>query len=91
MIRRLIAALLGEQQSDHPLDFVPVQADDKKAQRRHAQKLAQARERHGKEFRTHTRHARETEPSRDLQDLNAKSKPLIALPDSVLPIRKQQP
>ena len=73
MIRWLSRALWGDN-SDCALDFLPVQTDAKDWR---AKAVKKARERHGKDFRAHTKVARETEPSRDLQELNAASNPQV--------------
>lgn len=72
MMRFLSKLLWGGEDTDHPLDFVPVQQHDKRSL---SAKLKEARERHGREFRSHTKVERQTERSRDLQELNAKSAP----------------
>lgn len=62
-------------QDDVTIDHLPINGDNA---RNYAEKLARARERHGKPFHTSERKPRETEPSHDLEQLNlasAKAKP----------------
>ncbi len=53
---------------DRILDHVPINGD-----KNYRKKLAKARERHGKEFHTHEKKARETPPSHDLVEIQATS------------------
>jgi hypothetical protein len=61
----------GRNDDDLVMDYVPVSGHLKS----HAKKLAKARERHGKEFRTNLQVVRVEPPSRTLQELNQSGKP----------------
>ncbi len=69
---------------DTVLDHVPVQSEPSK---KRANALKRARERHGKQFHTHTRKARETEPSWQLRQIQDSTS---ALPADVPQIGKRK-
>lgn len=74
---KIIDALMSLFAADHPdtvMDHVPVQGNV--AAKKFAKARAQAAKRHGKTFATDIKKPRETPPSRDLQELNARSRPV---------------
>jgi chorismate mutase len=71
--------------TDEILDHVKV-----KGRTNFAKKIARARERHGKDFHAQSKIERVLPPSRNLLEIQAASKPVIALDANVYQVRKSK-
>jgi hypothetical protein len=74
----LLKKLWNGEREDHVQDYIPISGNSDFKKR-----LAKARERHGKQFRSQTTVKRVEPPSRDLVELNAAS----ARPESKAEVR----